>query len=394
MAIDALQIGAGRIGKGLNGAVLSEAGAHITFADVVQEQVDLINKIGEYPVVTVSAEGEQHQMVRGVDAVNIADEEAFLSRFVNADMVVTAVGSNMLPAIAPQMAKGLLERYKQRPKDQLHTIVIACENITDNTLLLKQYIMANLPEEYRDPIDEAVSFPNCVVDRIVPTASGAAENDNPLAVTVEKYYQWVVNGNQLKGPMPVIPGIAVSYDLDAILEQKLITLNGPHALIAYFGARAGYQYIHEAVQDDNIMGLVQGALQEIEVVVVNRNPTISVADQRAYASKNIERFKNPYLRDETTRVARDPIRKLGHNDRLVKPALLALDMGERPDNLVTGIAGALLYENPHDQQAQQLHNALQTKGIDVVMADVSQLEPENPIARQVKATYLFDLLRQ
>ena len=45
-----LQFGAGNIGRGFIGAVLSEAGYHVVFADVNMEVIDRINKDGAYTV--------------------------------------------------------------------------------------------------------------------------------------------------------------------------------------------------------------------------------------------------------------------------------------------------------------------------------------------------------
>lgn len=391
--MEVLQIGAGRIGKGLNGAVLSEAGAHITFADAYAPIVDLINEHREYPVVTVSSEGQKVKVVKDICAVHILDKDAFTKAVIEADLILTAVGSNILPEVAPHLARGLIERAKQRPKDQLHTIVIACENITDNTTLLKQQLARNLNPEQMQLIDGFVSFPNCVVDRIVPTATSSLAGDNPLAVTVEDYYQWIIDGTALKGPMPNIPGIGVSDNLGAILEQKLFTLNMPHAITAYFGFRSGHQYIHDAIQDPRVRSLVVGALEEVEPVIVSRHPSINVDSQRAYASKILQRFKNPYLLDETTRVGRDPIRKLGPNDRLVRPAVLAWELGEVPAYLATGITGAITYDNPSDLQSDQLKNALRSKGVAVIMLEISGLSHSSPVTRLVKAGFEFDSLR-
>ena len=46
----AIQFGAGNIGRGFIGAVLSEAGYHVVFADVNMEVIDRINKDGAYTV--------------------------------------------------------------------------------------------------------------------------------------------------------------------------------------------------------------------------------------------------------------------------------------------------------------------------------------------------------
>lgn len=46
----AIHFGAGKIGRGFIGSVLNEAGYEVTFADVNQEIIDLINKKKGYAV--------------------------------------------------------------------------------------------------------------------------------------------------------------------------------------------------------------------------------------------------------------------------------------------------------------------------------------------------------
>ena len=46
----AIQFGAGNIGRGFIGGLLSEAGYHVVFADVNQEIVDKINEDKKYTI--------------------------------------------------------------------------------------------------------------------------------------------------------------------------------------------------------------------------------------------------------------------------------------------------------------------------------------------------------
>lgn len=52
----AIHSGAGNIGRGFIGAVLSEAGYHVVFADVNMEVIDRINKDGAYTVHIMDVE--------------------------------------------------------------------------------------------------------------------------------------------------------------------------------------------------------------------------------------------------------------------------------------------------------------------------------------------------
>ncbi|MCV6038614.1 mannitol-1-phosphate 5-dehydrogenase, partial [Escherichia coli] len=78
----------------------------------------------------------------------------------------------------------------------------------------------------------------------------------------------------------------------------------------------------------------------------------------AYIEKILGRFANPYLVDEVDRVGRQPIRKLGANDRLVKPLLGTIEYGTENQTLLKGIAAALKYTNDTDPQAVELQTSL------------------------------------
>ncbi|WP_209445716.1 hypothetical protein [Paenibacillus etheri] len=58
--------------------------------------------------------------------------------------------------------------------------------------------------------------------------------------------------------------------------------------------------------------------------------------------------------DKITRVARSPLRKLSPNDRLIKPTMLAYELGFETSHLVSAIASALYFDYEKDPEAIQL----------------------------------------
>ena len=132
-----LQIGGGNIGRALVGEVMHEAGLHVTFADVNDQLIADFNHEGGYPVQVVSLDGSREDFVDDVDAVSSLDEAAMVSKIVSADVITTAVGAGVLPRVAPTLAVGLMERLKRRPADEMHVVVVACENVERNTETLR-----------------------------------------------------------------------------------------------------------------------------------------------------------------------------------------------------------------------------------------------------------------
>ena len=383
---EVLQIGGGNIGRALIGQIMHEAGMRVVFADVNEDLVQSFNDEQGYPVNVVSIEGARQVYVDGVSAISSRDTQAMVDHIVSADLVTTAVGVGVLHKVAPTLALGLMARLKQRPKEELHMTMIACENIEHNTETLRDYVLATLPDdEWRAKILQTVSFPNCAVDRIVPNIQHA--DGHPLTTTTEDYFQLAVDETALLSDMPPIGGIELTQDLDAVLAQKLFTLNGAHAAVAYWAHLKGYETISQAMDDPDISALVDGLLLEVGVAVEESYPSVSKQNQQAFAAKIIRRFKNPYLQDDPKRVGRNPKRKLGSGDRLVRPALLALRAGEIPSFLSTAIVGALRFEEDSDVQAVELRADIRVQGIEAATAAVTGLSRQHPLVKQAVASY-------
>jgi mannitol-1-phosphate/altronate dehydrogenase len=68
-----------------------------------------------------------------------------------------------------------------------------------------------------------------------------------------------------------------------------------------------------------------------------------------YSEKELSRFSNVLLYDPILRVAREPFRKLGLQDRLIGASQLALSSGVIPENLIKGTMSAFLYEQENDE---------------------------------------------
>ena len=337
----AVVFGAGNIGRGFLGERLYESGFTVTFIDTDEKKINLINQRREYPVIVVSNDGIREKVVRDVSAIVFSDNDTMVRALVEAEVILTAVGKNALTPVATILAKGLMERIKRRPNSDIHIVVVACENVNDNTEYLRTLLSKCLSEEDMEKVNNSISFPKCVVDRIVPNTLPSGANQDALSVAVEEYFQLVVDETALKAPMPKIDGVEFSSDLSAILEQKLFTLNMAHAIVGYYGYLRKYSFIHEAIADENVFQLLAGALKEVESTIIMRHSSINRKCQQLYAEKVISRFQNPYLKDEIVRVARQSKRKLGREDRLIKPALMTLEQGQTPVYLSTGITAAL-----------------------------------------------------
>lgn len=376
----AVHFGAGNIGRGFIGSLLAASGYDVVFVDVNGQIVRLLKERGEYRVI-VAGERQEEQWVRGVSALNSQTErEQVIAAIAAADLVTTAVGPHILPAIAPLVADGLKQRLgvQQTP---LH--VIACENMIGGTETLKQYVFAHLSEAEQQLAGESVGFLNCAVDRIVPNQT----NDDPLAVTVEPFFEWAIETRNVIGVVPPIQGAHFVADLGPYIERKLFTVNTGHALAAYLGYLKGCETVQEAMKDSAIRAGVEQALSESGAVLVKKHGWEADA-HRTYIETTIGRFMNPALSDDIIRVARSPIRKLGPNDRLVAPAVQYCALfGNAPQGLAKGIAALLRFDDARDAEAAALQQTIAQHGIEGALRQYAGLESGHPLVAAVKDEY-------
>ncbi len=375
MLKQAVHFGAGNIGRGFIGALFSESVYHVTFVDVAEAIIDKLNEEKKYNV-NLAQEQPESITIENVSGVNnMKDEAGVLEAIKNATYLTTAIGPNILPRIAPIIAKGIAERI-QATDEKLY--VIACENQIGATDILKTHIWNHLDDETKEKIEGTVFFFNSAVDRIVPIQEG-----DSLDVLVEPYYEWVVETTE---SIPPITGMTIVENLAPFIERKLFTVNTGHAVIAYLGSLAGKSTIDETLADPEIEEQVRETLIETGAYLV-KEYGLDEKDHLAYINKNIERFKNAYLNDGVTRVGRAPIRKLGPDDRLIRPATQAQKAGLSYTHLAKAIAAALAFKNPEDEEAVKIQVMMQDKGPAWVLKEISDLDEDSEITKEVIRQY-------
>ena len=363
----AIQFGAGNIGRGFIGGLLSNAGYHVVFADVNEAILNGINNDKQYKILVKDVECFE-QTITNISAVSSISED-IIKEIEEAEIITTAVGPLVLKRIAPTIAKGIQARKNNGNKNYLN--IIACENAVGATAILKEEVMKVLNEEEISYMEEYIGFPNCSVDRIVPPCT----NENPLDVTVENFYEWNVEEAKIKGEVPQIEGMNLVGDLIAYVERKLFTLNTGHAITAYLGSLAEYKTVDESIKDEKIATIVKAAMQESGQGLVKKHG-LDLEAHYKYIDKILNRFKNPYLNDDVKRVGREPLRILSSKDRLVNPLMTAKSYGISVDNLIIGVGAALHYDNPEDAQSVELQQTIKDLGVKEAVKKISEIKDE------------------
>lgn len=370
-----VHFGAGNIGRGFVGVLLHQGGYEVVFSDVASGLVEAISDAESYTVHEVGP-GGQDTVVTGFRAINSAvDPDGVAAEVADAHVVTTAVGPTVLRFIAPHILAGLKRRDANAPALQ----VMACENAIGATDTLRQEIVALAGDQWGALAPRAV-FANTAVDRIVP----GQPSSHSIDVTVEPFYEWAIESGPFGDQLPSIPGAHFVDELGPYIERKLFTVNTGHAATAYFGARAGFHSIAEALADPQVSAQVEEVLEETSELLCAVHG-FSAEDMSSYRRTILERFRNAALPDTVERVGRQPLRKLSRHERFIGPAAQAAERGLPADALVRAVGAALAFRSAGDEQAERMQRMIQALSVEDFVQEVTGLDPEHPLFPQVRA---------
>lgn len=374
----ATHFGAGNIGRGFIGEILAKNGFSIEFVDINETIIDALMSRKGYTIELAEESKQQIQVANVTGINNQKNPEAVVESVATSQIVTTAIGPNILPFIAELIAKGIQKRKANQVTEKLD--VIACENMIGGSQFLFEKVKAYLTQEDLDYVNQYVGFPNAAVDRIVPIQ----HHEDPLFVSVEPFSEWVVDKTQMKNPELVLSDVEYVDDLEPYIERKLFSVNTGHASVAYTGASLGYQTIDEAIADEKVLTTLENVLKETGSLLMAKwqfDPQV----HQAYAQKIVARFKNPYISDAITRVARTPIRKLGYDERFIRPIRELHDRNLSYQQLLTVVGLIFNYRDEKDEQSVELQKMLQNESLEAVVRKVTQLTDETLIAEIVAA---------
>lgn len=368
----AVVFGAGSIGRGFIGQLFAESGMEVVFVEVDREIVDQLNESRAYPVRIVDNRKQRETNVEPVRAIHGSDIDAVADAVSQAQVVATAVGARILPHIAPAVARGIRQRAERRANC---LNVILCENHATADKILRDEVVGLLPDMRSVDVDSATGFIRASIGRMVPAVTDEMRGDNPLRVWAEPYNKLPVDAEGVRGSLPAIPGLQLSAPFEFEIDKKLFLHNMTHAIAAYFGQRAGYTYIWEAVANRQIRRRVQdaGSLVSRALAFEYSKPERPI---HAYTEELLRRYENRALGDTVERVGRDPERKLGPADRFIGAAKLCAKHSLPVKPIAEGCAAAIAV----GAEAGGIGEALRHGGVTAVIELVCGLENTDPVA--------------
>ncbi len=388
-----VQFGAGNIGRGFMGQLFQESDFSMVFVDSNQDLVNELNKRKEYPLCLLDAySGKKIDLtIAPVQALWTGQIEEITQIISTCDVVGTSVGVKNLDAIAPLITSGLKARrlFNSWPLN-----IFLCENVLDAAQLLRQRVYERLSIEDQEWAEKNVGFVGTSIARMVPAASDRFGNQDRLFVVADSYHQVPYDSAGVRGAFPEISGFKPVANFIAEVERKLFTHNLGHAVLAYLGYLKGYSYIHEPLRDSFISSRFEQALDETTAALLRKYPSdLSAKEQQAIRQDVRIRFGNPQIMDTVQRVGKDPVRKLGPDDRLIGSAKLCFSQGIQPETIAYVCGAAYHYDFPGDPDAMKLQNMIHTLGIKKTIQKISGIDPNSDFGRKIIRSY-FDLTHQ
>ena len=376
----AVMFGAGNVGRGFLGQLFAESGYRVVFVDIDELLIGALAADQRYTLRLVDNDGQQDLTITPVTGLMATDTDAVADALAETSIAATAVGARALAHIAPVLAAGVARRQERGFEELLNIIV--CENLKGAAAILRGLVAEHLDEAQRAYLDGHVGFVNTVIGRMVPELPASLRAENPSLIIAEPYKELPVDAEGFVGPVPCVVGMEAHEGFALFTARKLYLHNAGHAILGYLGYQRGYEFGYDALADPEVRSVLEGALAESAQGIAacyGADP----AWLQAHVDDLLRRFDNRVLQDPISRLARDPLRKLAPEDRLVGAARLAERAGLEPVHLATGIAAALAYDQPDDPMAVRLSRRIADEGLPQVMDAVSGILAGEPLGALV-----------
>jgi len=162
-----------------------------------------------------------------------------------------------------------------------------------------------------------------------------------------------LDAQALRAPLVPVGQLRLVEHFQAYVLRKLFVFSAGHVASAYLGGLRGHGRICEALADEDVVCVVRAAMREGQAALAATFGERFAGDE-ATLEGSLRRYAAPHLDDTVERVGRDPLRKLGADDRICGPARLAMAAGRTTPALALVAAAALRRDQqdsrPHDPE--------------------------------------------
>ena len=324
------------------------------------EVIAAVREAGGYYGLNIAGEDAVMPVQVGpVEMLNLydpAEREQLIAALAEAGEVVTALSSvddYAVKGVAEVVAQGLVRQLEHDPCAPC--IFYAAENHHHAAERLQDAIWHALPStvtlEQRQQLRTRTAFLNTVIGKMSGIVSGivAADGLTPIVAGGERAFLVEAFDTILVSACPFtrrLDRLVEKPDLPPFEEAKLYGHNAIHALAAYVGQVLGCKYMYELREQAGLLPWLMAAFTEESGAALvgkhqGKDALFTLAGFADYAEDLLKRMTQASLRDSCARVARDPVRKLAWDDRLIGTLRLAHQQGIKAERVAFGVWAAL-----------------------------------------------------
>ncbi len=372
-------LGSGRIGRGFITQIMKLNHVDLIFFDVNEEIVSKLNNNSKY-IIHVLGHSDQDLVVDNIISYSMKNINKLAECWSQSDFLFTACGGKNMEDLGKTLAAAFKKMYAEK---KVHiTNIVTCENWIHPAKALRESIINELTEEEKSSFLEHTGIGEAV---ILCTGTGAPDPTKQvyeMDTWIQDFKYLPMDKKVLKGTIPKWDYVEFVEDFGDLLTQKLYTNNTSCASIAYLGSLLGETYLAEAANNSIIFPLLDNIYNEINQTLI-LGMGIDAENQYKFSARAKAKYTDVDIVDPVTRIARDPLRKLAPNDRLIGPAQMALSVGVKPKTIALCTAAALFYSNPKDESACQLERMRKEKGISYVLKNICKLKPNEELFKMI-----------
>lgn len=364
-------IGSGRSGRGMLGELYDADDFSITFADIRPDLVEGLKKQGYYTVqmTDLNCHNVKERIIRGFDVVDVKKErDRYLEEMIHSDFVSTA----LLPKDFDAVIEDLVAAVRLRREEGLLTpfFITLGANYVGLYEYFDSHIRAKLESSDLEYYEQYVHLLMSIVNRknlLPPEEERKGDlyriiGDNKPVLRVEKDQKL----SQCKN-LPTF--FRMEENLGAAMAIKIWTGNLVQCSMAFVALRDGitdsyHASLHKKASEFAYYASVEG------YQAVAEEYGLPPRDNK----KMVTIFRNPEFADSLYRIVREPIRKLGRNDRFIGPALCCMKHGILPYYITKCLAYGFCFWREEDPDSVMLHQFIETNGIEKAIIHFCQLD--------------------
>ena len=214
----------------------------------------------------------------------------------------------------------LTQALRQRRDAGVSAFTIqSCDNIEHNGDVARKMLLAfarELDSKLAKWIEDNACFPNAMVDRITPVTTDADRENlktkigivDQWPVTCEPFCQWVIEDRFAQDrPKWETVGAQFVDNVTPYETMKLRLLNAGHSVLGLLGSLHGHETIDSCIADPLFAHFVRSFMDTEATPVLKPVEGVDLED---YKDALIERFGNPSIKDDLSRICLESSAKL------------------------------------------------------------------------------------